>query len=160
MMDVQAIRSLRRAGKHEEARTLAARLAATSPQDALVQYEAACIHDYLGLESEAVPYYVRAITAGLPNDLLRSAYVGLGSTYRVLERFLESLGVLDQGLAEFPQAREIIVFRAMTLQNLGRGKQAVEALLRVVAETADDPDIQEYSRAIEQYAQDVERTGP
>ena len=160
MMDVQAIRSLRREGQHEEARILAARLAAASPQDALVQYEAACVHDYLGLESEAVPYYVRAIAAGLPGDLLRSAYVGLGSTYRVLGRFHESLGVLDQGLADFPQAREIIVFRAMTLHNQGRGKQAVEALLRVVAETADDPDIQEYSRAIDQYSQDVERTGP
>ena len=58
-----------------------------------------------------MPYYLRAIAGGLPGDLLRSAYVGLGSTYRVLGRFLESLGVLDQGLAEFPQAREIIVFR-------------------------------------------------
>ena len=159
-MNLHTIRSLRREGKHEEARILVTRLAAASPQDALLQYEAACVHDHLGLEAQAVPYYVRAIAGGLPQDLLRSAYVGLGSTYRVLGRFLESLGVLDQGLAEFPQAREIIVFRAMTLHNLGRGKQAVEALLRVVAETADDPNIEEYSRAIEQYAQDVERTGP
>lgn len=159
-MNLHTVRSLRREAKHEAARILATRLAAAAPQDALLQYEAACVHDHLGLEAQAVPYYLRAIAGGLPQDLLRSAYVGLGSTYRVLGRFHESLGVLDRGLAEFPQAREIIVFRAMTLHNLGRGKQAVEALLRVVVETADDPNIQEYSRAIEQYAQDVERTWP
>jgi tetratricopeptide (TPR) repeat protein len=155
-MSLSSRRALRQQGKP---RVLAAQLAAECPADALVQYEAACVHDCLGREREAVPYYLRAIASGLPQAELRGAYLGLGSTYRVLGRFDESLQVLDEGRGQFPAAREFEVFRAMTLHNLGRGNQAVEILLQVIAETSSDPDIQEFSRAIALYAEDIERNG-
>jgi tetratricopeptide (TPR) repeat protein len=123
-------------------------------------YEAACVHDYLGFEAEAVPYYVTAIAAGLSPELLRRAYLGLGSTYRVLGRYSESLGVLDSGLVQFPGARELVVFRAMTLYNLGRSKEAVESLLGVVAETSADAHVQECGGAIALYAADIDRSWP
>src|SRR5215475_1342134 len=109
-MSLHRIQSLRQQGRHEEARSMAVELAQASPEDALVQYEAACLHDYLGLESEAVPYYVRAIEVGLPARESRGAYLGLGSTYRALGRYEQAIAAFEQGLGAFPGARELIVF--------------------------------------------------
>lgn len=158
-MNIQHLQSLRQKGRYEEARHLAKRLACVYPHDALVHYEAACIHDYLGFEAEAIPYYLQAITLGLPADQLRSAYLGLGSTYRVLGQYEKAIAVLEQGLEMFPEGREFIVFRAMVQHHLGFSKQAIEALLHVIAETSSDSHIQEYRRAIMFYAQDIEHTG-
>ena len=159
-MSLNRVQSLRQQGRHEQARILAVELTRASPEDAIINYEAACIHDYLGLEAEAVPYYVRAIDLGLPAEELRGAYLGLGSTYRVLGRYEEAIATLEKGLATFPGGREFIVFKAMAEYNAGRSKLAVEALLRVIAETSSDEQVQRFRRAIMLYAEDVERTFP
>ncbi len=159
-MSLHRLQSLRQQGRHEQGRILAVEIAGASPEDALVQYEAACVHDYLGLEAEAVPYYVRAIELGLPAEELRGAYLGLGSTYRVLGRYKQAIATLEKGLATFLGGREFIVFKAMAEHNAGRSKQAVEALLRVIAETSSDAQVQKFRRAIMLYAEDVERTSP
>lgn len=155
------IRALRGEGRHEEAQRLAVQLAAADPSDAPLQFEAACVHDYLGMEAQAVPFYLAALKSeNLGADHRREALLGLGSTYRTLGRYAEARQTLLQGLAEFPEARELEVFLAMTLHNLGQGKRAVELLLGVVAATSSDPGIQSYRRAIELYAQDVDKAWP
>jgi tetratricopeptide (TPR) repeat protein len=159
-VSIHHLQLLRQQGRHQQARILAVEMACGSPDDALVHYEAACVHDYLGLEAEAVPYYVRAIELGLPAEELRGAYLGLGSTYRVLGRYEQAIATLEEGLAMFPGGREFIVFKAMAEHNTGRSKQAVEALLRVIAETSSDAQVQKFERAIMLYAEDVERTLP
>lgn len=143
---------------HEQARELAAQLAEQQPDDALVQYEAACVHDYLGQERAAVPYYRRAIAAGLPPTQLRSAYLGLGSTLRALGQFDAALIVFDEGLTHFPTALELQTFRAMTLYNLDRPKEAVAVLLGVVCATTADTELQGLVPAISTYAEDLDRT--
>jgi tetratricopeptide (TPR) repeat protein len=159
-MSLAAARELRAAGRYDEAGVLLVALAAAAPGDADVQYETACVHDFLGLEAQAVPYYVAALAGALPDDLLRSAYTGLGSTYRTLGRHAESEEVLQQGLGRFPEAAEMKVFLAMTRHNLGRSKAAVESLLRLLAETSADPGIRAYAGAIAFYADDVDRVWP
>lgn len=151
------IRRLRREGKHEEARQLAVALVTTNPDDAGLQFEAASVHDFLGLEAEAVSYYRAALAGDLDTEHRRQALLGLGSTYRTLGRYREAEEVLLKGSSEFPDGNEFNVFLAMTLHNLGNSKGAVELLLRVVASTSSDPNIQQYRRAIEFYAADVER---
>lgn len=159
-MNIETVRVLRREGKHEEARVLAAELAPRSPQDAELQYEAASVHDYLGREAEAIPFYMAAIAGDLPPESLRGAYLGLGSTYRTLGRYIEAKATLVEGLVRFPDANEMKVFLAMVLYNLGEGKQAIESLLLILAETTSDVNLQPYRRAIELYAQDIERSWP
>lgn len=158
-MSVEQARLLRAAGEHERALALLTALAAATA-DPEIHYEAACAHDYLGREAQAVPYYVTALAGALPAPLKRSAYLGLGSTYRTLGRYAESETTLRRGLAEFPNAPELQVFLAMTLHNLGRSKEAVETLLKIVAATSSDPEIRGYAGAIEFYAQDIERIWP
>ena len=135
-------------------------LAASRPADAEIQYEAAAVHDSLGDEAGAVPYYIAAIAGGLSGAQRRSAYLGLGSTYRTLGRYLEAEATLREGLALFPEANELKLFLAMVEHNLGRSKQALEALLVLLAETSADDTIRRYRRAIAFYAEDIDRAWP
>lgn len=71
---------------------------------------------------------------------------------RALGEYQKSLAAFDDGLNEFPQAKAITLFRAMTLYNLSETKQAVTDLLI-------HTQISNYQRAIQQYAADLDRIG-
>ncbi|MEJ2792310.1 tetratricopeptide repeat protein [Iodobacter sp. LRB] len=159
-MNIVTARKLRAEGRHYEAGDILVELAVRSATDTEVQFEAACVHDYLGEEAAAVPYYCAAIAGGLSDEHLRSAFLGLGSTYRTLGRFAEAEATLRQGLERFPDANEMKVFLSMALHNLGRSKLAVETLLALLAQTSNDGYIQAYQEAIAFYSQDIERTWP
>jgi tetratricopeptide (TPR) repeat protein len=157
-MSIKLVRQLRRQGEHEQARDLLVRLVSDRPDDAVLNFEAACVHDYLGREAEAVPYYIRAMAGPLRPQSPRSAYLGLGSTYRALGRYTDAERTLLEGLTRFPDANELKVFLAMTRHNLGRSKEAVEALLRVIAGTTSDRTLRSYGNAILSYAEDVDKS--
>ena len=159
-MNALSITALRQEGKHEEALVLALQIASTNSSDAEIQFEAACVHDYLGREAEAVPFYVLALAGNLPPDKRLRALVGLGSTYRTLGIYAEAKETLTVAVRDFPSAHEAKIFLAMTLHNTGASKAAVELLLQVLAETSEDAGVKAYRRAIEFYAQDIERTWP
>lgn len=148
---------LRARDRHEEARDLLVPLAAEYPENPVVQYKTACVFDYLGRERDAVPYYIAAIEYDLPGRNLRSAYLGLGSTYRTLGLYAESKKILLEGLNRFPEADEMKVFLAMTLYNLGEHHEAVSSLVKLVAETTSDENILNYGRAILFYAEDMNK---
>ena len=158
MSPAEQIRKLRSSAQLEEACGLAVALAALSPEDFELQYEAACIHDFLGREAQAIPYYLAALAGNLNADQLRAAYLGLGSTYRTLGQYIEAEKILCEGLTRFTDAAELKTFLAITLHNLGRSKQAVEMLLTVLAQSSADTHVQVYRKAILFYAQDIEKT--
>lgn len=159
-MNLTTAKELRANGKHAEAKDLLVALVAQHPNDAELQYETACVHDFLGEEASAVVYYRAALLGRLSLEHLRGAYLGLGSTYRTLGRYTEAQVTLRQGLERFPEANEMKVFLAMTLHNLGQSTAAVECLLTLLANTSSDNDIQAYRRAILFYAEDIERIWP
>ncbi|MFN9002690.1 MAG: tetratricopeptide repeat protein [Alphaproteobacteria bacterium] len=159
-MSLIASRTLRASGKHEEARLLLIELAARLPHDAEVQYEAACVHDYLGQEADAVPYYLAALSGELSEKHRLSAYVGLGSTYRTLGMYADADRVLQEGLGRYPESAALKVFFAMVQYNLGHSKSAIEGLLVLLLQVSSDAEIKAYSSAIKLYAQDIERVWP
>lgn len=159
-MNLTTAKELRANGKHAEAKDLLVALVAQHPNDAELQYETACVHDFLGEEASAVVYYRAALLGRLSLEHLRGAYLGLGSTYRTLGQYIEAQVTLRQGLERFPEANEMKVFLAMTLHNLGQSTAAVECLLTLLANTSSDNDIQAYRRAILFYAEDIERIWP
>src|SRR5260221_14700897 len=83
---IAEVARLRDAGLLEASRALALALLAEHPDDTVLNLQAAWTHDTMGLEVEAVPFYERAIAAGLDGEDLRGALLGLGSTYRVIGR--------------------------------------------------------------------------
>jgi tetratricopeptide (TPR) repeat protein len=153
----RAIR-LRKEGRAEEARTLLLELAAERPDDPQVQYQCAWVHDSLGREREAVPFYERAIAGGLSGRDLEGAFVGLGSTYRSLGEYRRAVETLREGVARFPESRAMEVFLAMALYNVGEHREATESLLRTLSETSADRGISAYKEAILFYAGRLDET--
>ena len=67
-------------------------LAAEFPDDAEVAYQTAWVHDVLGLEAEAVPFYEHALAGdGLSEEDRRGARLGHASTLRTLGRYPEAV---------------------------------------------------------------------
>ncbi len=149
---------LRSNGQAEEARHRLLALVATYPDEARVHFQTAWTYDVLGLEREAVPFYERALNLGLHGEDLAGALLGLGSTYRTLGEYQRSIACLRRGVEEFPDNRAMEVFLAMALYNAGDHREAMERLLRIIADTSEDVSIRGYNRAITFYADKLDET--
>lgn len=142
----------RNEGKREEANELLVQLAKEYSNNAQVNFHCAWSFDALGKETEAVPYYEKALSQGLKGEDLEGAILGLGSTYRALAQYEKSQETFLKGMKLFPNNRAIQVFYAMTLYNLNQHHEAMEILLKSLAETSNDPAIISYKQAIEFYS--------
>lgn len=150
--------NLRESDKHEEARQLLLELHADFLDDPQVNYQCAWIHDLLGLEREAIPFYEKAIQSGLSGDDLKSALLGLGSTYRCIGEYQKSIETFQQALHLFPNSHEFKVFLGMAYYNIGEHSKAMELLLNSLADTSKDEGVLRYQRAIRFYSDKLNQT--
>jgi tetratricopeptide (TPR) repeat protein len=104
--------------------------------------------DFLGKESDAVPYYEKAIANGLAGEDRKGAMLGLGSTYRCLGEYLSSLKIFDEAINEFADDLSLKVFRALTLHKLGQSEKSIEQLLILLLNTTGDQSIKSYDKAL------------
>ncbi len=127
---------------------------------AKVAYERACEHDSEGRESAAVVEYEVALPLidTLTEEDQRGLLLGLGSTYRCLGRYEESLALFNQAIGRFPDAKEYPAFRALTKFNLGDNKAAVEDLLILLLDTTVDANILKYERPLRFYSDKLDQT--
>ncbi|WP_412074914.1 tetratricopeptide repeat protein [Streptomyces xanthophaeus] len=153
----EAIR-LREQGQHERARQQLLSLAAAYPADAEVAYQTAWVHDVLGLEAEAVPFYEAGLRGALSPQDRHGALLGLGSTYRVLGRYEKAVSTFRLGLREFPGDGALQTFLSMALFNTDEHDEAMRLLLKLLAATSEDPGVRRYRGAIEHYAEDLNET--
>ena len=149
---------LREMGKHEEARSTLLALRAEFPDDPQVNYQCAWIHDLLGLEREAIPFYERALELGLQGDDLKSALLGLGSTYRCIGEYQKAIDTFQRALTLFETCYEFKVFLAMAYHNSHEHEKAMQLLLTSLGETSQDDGIQRYRRAIRFYSDKLNQT--
>ncbi len=148
---------LRETGHAEEARTILLDLVALYPDDAEINYQTAGVLDNLGREREAIPFYIQAIEQELSGPDLEGAFLGLGSSYRVIGAYQSAEETFRRGLTTFPDNRALQVFLAMTLYNLRRYQEAMELLLTMLAETTSDETILQYKRGILFYAPQLDQ---
>jgi tetratricopeptide (TPR) repeat protein len=148
--------ALRRESQHTEALAILLDLYNQQPDNAKVNYELGCTYDRQGVEDEAIAFYEHAIQCGIEGEDLRGALVGLGSSYRCVERFGDAARVLQKGAAAFPDAKEFDVFLALTRYNMGEHGEAMRLLLNHIAEATADADTQKYRRAIAFYAEHLD----
>ena len=149
---------LRDSENHKEARQLLLELHAEFPEDPQVNYQCAWIHDLLGLEREVIPFYEKAIQIGLGDDDLKSALLGLGSTYRCIGEYQKSIETFQHALTLFPNSHEFNVFLGMAYYNTGEHSKAMELLLNSLADTSGDTGIRRYRRAIRFYSDKLDQT--
>ncbi|MFB7303222.1 tetratricopeptide repeat protein [Heyndrickxia sporothermodurans] len=148
---------LREEGHLIESNELLIQLAKEHHGDPVINYQCAWSYDVLGEEREAVPYYEKAISLGLEGEDLEGALLKLGSTYRTLGEYEKSRRTFLKGIELFPHNHAIRVFYAMTLFNLKDHNQAMEILLKSIAETSNDPQLVSYKRAIEFYSDKLDQ---
>jgi tetratricopeptide (TPR) repeat protein len=116
------------------------------------ELEQAFAYDREGLEAEAIPHYERAIAAGLSGEDLEKALLGLGSSLRNVDRFEESVSVLEDACRRFPDHQALPVFLSFSLWSAGRRGEALALLARRLGEGSG------YERAIREYADDIARS--
>jgi tetratricopeptide (TPR) repeat protein len=116
------------------------------------ELERAFAYDREGFEAEAIPHYERAIAAGLDDEQLVKAMLGLGSSLRNVDRFDESITVLEDAVRRFPDHQGLPVFLAFSLWSAGRGNDALALLARRLGDGSG------YERAIGEYADDIARS--
>jgi tetratricopeptide (TPR) repeat protein len=142
------------AGEIESALELADSLHKSHPENVTITYLSAWARDANGAEEDAVVLYEAAIERGLGGEDLRSALLGLGSTYRHLGQIRKSYKALRRGIELFPDGTEFRAFLALTLYTAGRHKESVSLLLELLAETSNDQHLRRYQRALLHYAGD------
>lgn len=150
--ELDAIVGARHGGQIAHVLDLLKKLDARHPNVAEINYQLAWTCDVLGRETEALPYYEKAVALGLAPNELSGALIGLGSTLRNVGQLPRSAEVLRSGRAQFPDNREFDVFLALTLHDLGQHAEAAKLLLTVIADTSEDPGLTAYQRAIRFYA--------
>lgn len=149
--------NLRQVGKLEESNRQFVDLIKHREPNAVLFYQAASSFDLLGRESEAIPYYEKAIRLGLEEKDLKEAYLGLGSSCRALGEYAKAQKVFEKALSVFEADNALKVFYAMTLFNLKQHEQAMELLLKVVAETSADENVHQYAKAITFYSDKLDQ---
>jgi tetratricopeptide (TPR) repeat protein len=149
----------------EQARQLLLELVAAYPDDADVMYQTAIVHDNLGLEREAIPFYVKALEERLSGldtatRLMKQerAFLGLGSTYRGLGEYQNAVETLRRGLQEFPHSRALQVFLSLALYNTQQYREAMELALINLVETTSDETLQYYKRGLAFFATHLDET--
>jgi tetratricopeptide (TPR) repeat protein len=116
--------------------------------------ERAFAHDTAGREAEAIPEYRAAIEAGLDDDALLGALLGLGSSLRNVGELEESERILRQAVTRFPDHAALRLFLALTRWSGGHQGDAFRELLEDLFR-ADAPGMARYQRAIRGYAAEL-----
>ena len=144
---------LRSEGELEKSKLLFLELVHDHPMNAEINFQCGQTHDAMGLEEKALVFYERAIQIGLPDELLKDAYVCLGSTYKVLGYNQKSLDVLTKGQYLFPDYHPLKIFKSLTLYSLNEYSEAMEIILKTLLDTTDDIGIKNYSKAVRYYSE-------
>lgn len=157
-LELQKAVDLRKSGNHKESNEILLKLVQEFPDNASINYQCAWSFDLLGEESEAVPFYEKAIKLGLSSKELEGALIGLGSTYRTLGEYERSRNIFLKGIESFPDNRAIKVFYSMTLYNLNEHSNAMELLLNCLIDSTTDEEILKYKKAIGFYSNKLDET--
>ena len=128
-------------------------LLAEHPDHPVLVYEVAGAYDTAGQEAKAQPLYERALDLGLAGDVLRRCLCQYASTTRWLGDYDKSLAILDRARREFPDSDAVRVFRALTLNDAGRGDEAVAELMTVITTHAEVTDLGRWAEGLRGLAQ-------
>jgi tetratricopeptide (TPR) repeat protein len=146
--ELDAIVGARHGGRTEHLLDLLRKLDTRFPNVAEIQYQLAWTLETNGKPAEALPYYEKAVALGLAPNEHANALIGLAITLRALGDATRATDVLRSGQLQFPDNREFDVFLALTLHDLGQYSESLRLALTTLADTADDPGITAYQRAI------------
>lgn len=152
---IEEARRLRRDDELEASQEMLLALLDDNEKHPLVLFEVGGSYDVLGDEEKAIPYYRRAVAAGLEGDDLQECLICLGNTLGIVGELEESVTVLESALKKFPDRPSNRVFLALAYHYNNQPDDAVGTLLDVLLSTTEDPDIQAYAGTLEYYRDEL-----
>ncbi len=152
---IQEARKLRRDDDLGASQELLLALLDDYEKHPLVLFEVGGSYDVLGDEEKAIPYYRRAVAAGLEGDDLQECLICLGNTLGIVGDLDESVTVLESALKKFPDRPSNRVFLALAYHYNNQPDDAVGTLLDVILRTTEDADIQAYAGTLEYYRDEL-----
>jgi hypothetical protein len=121
-----------------------------------VRLQTAYACDRYGTEEQACVHYDAAWRLGVPASERRKFMVGYGSTLRNVGRIDESLAILTQGVADYPDYPALACFLALTLHSAGEPAAAIATLISVVIDVAEPArTLDGYERALAFYQEQL-----
>ncbi len=155
---IEKARELRRQDDLEGSQEQLLELMDVYPDHPLVLFEVGGAYDVMDEVEMAIPYYRRAIEAGLDGRDLQECLVCLGSTLRVVGEHEEAVETLERAVDEFPENRSARVFLALAHYSNGDADLAVSDLLGLLLETTTDADILAYADALDYFKDNLDET--
>lgn len=149
-------KELRREDELEASQELLLNLLDQYPNNPLVLYEIGGSYDVMGEEKEAIPYYQKAIKAGLEGADLQECLVCLGSSQRNVGDFEEAVENLEKAVKQFPDNNSGKAFLALAYYSDGREDEAVKLLLELLLETTSDQNILAYADPLDYYKDNLD----
>ncbi len=128
------------------------------PDDPLVLFEVGGAYDVMGEVEMAIPYYRRAIDAGLAGGDRHECLICLGSSLRMAGESDEAVETLAQAVDEFPQKNSGRVFLALAYYSNDDPYAAVSELLGVLLSTTQDADILAYADTLDYVKDNLDET--
>lgn len=119
--------------------------------DAAALYEWASVHDFLGLESDAVPLYRAALQGELDADRRTQAVIQLASSLRNVGDADAGIALLEAVPVSDPLHASARAFLALALHDAGRPADALRVALDTLA-----PHLPAYRRSILDYAAELD----
>lgn len=156
LQEIERARSLREDDELEDSQAILLGLLDSYPDDPVLLFEVGGSFDVLGEEPQAIPYYQKAIEAGLDGDDLQECLVCLGSSLRYTGRADEAVEVLEAAVDEYPGNGPAQVFLALAYYSDGRHEEALRTLLSVLLETTRDEEILGYRETLEYYSDNLD----
>lgn len=155
---IEEARELRHADDLEASQARLLELMEEYPNHPLVLFEVGGSYDVMDEVEMAIPYYRRAIDAGLEGRDLQECLVCLGSTLRMVGDHDEAVTALERAVEEFPDNNSGRVFLALAHYSNGNADVAVSTLLALLLETTSDADILAYADALDYYKDNLDET--
>ncbi len=149
-------KKLRRQDDLEASQEILLNLLAEHPNNPLVLHEVGGSYDVMGEEKQAIPYYQKAIKAGLDGNDLQECLVCLGSSQRNVGDFEDAVTTLEKVVAQFPDNNSGKVFLALAYYSDAREDEAVQLLLELLLETTSDENILAYADPLDYYKDNLD----
>lgn len=148
---IEKARLLRQQDDLEGSQELLLTLLDEYPRDAVVLYEVGGAYDVLDEQKKAIPYYQKAIKAGLSGDDLQECLICLGICQRSIGDFDTAVTTLKNATQKFPDNNGARIFLALAYYSAAQEDEAVRILLDLLLQTSSDEDIQAYADTIDFY---------
>lgn len=157
--------SLREEGRSEdnqnlisESRNILFELLKENPNNPDINYHIGVTFDNSGFTKDAIPFYKKSIELGLNKNDLERCYLGLGSSYRLLGHYTDSVEIFEKAVRTYPENRALQTFLSIAYYNTGKYKEALELSLNNLLDTSDDDKLKFFNRPLKYYANHLDET--